>query len=86
MTIFLLVLHYNSGKQIAKGGWSGVGKALSGNDPTSFGLYPTSIPPGVIVQKCQHLKLHNIPTVMEAVINIFSHGQRNALANMLQEM
>ena len=52
MTIFLLVLHYDSGKQIARGGWSGFGKALSGIDPTGFGLYPTSIPTGVIVQKC----------------------------------
>ena len=52
MTIFLLVLYFNSGKQIAKDGWLGFGKALSGNDPTGFGLYPTSIPQGVIVQKC----------------------------------
>ena len=53
MTIFLLVLHYNSGKKIARGGWSRIGTALSGIYPTGFGLYPTSIPPGVIVQKCQ---------------------------------
>ena len=57
MTIFLLVLHYDSGKQVASGGWSGIGKALSGIDPTGFGLYPTSIPPGVIVQKYPHLKI-----------------------------
>ena len=31
-----------------RGNWDG-----SGIDPTGFGLYPTSIPPGVIVQKCQ---------------------------------
>ena len=54
VTIFLLVLHYNSGKQIARGGWSGFEKALSGNHPTGFGLYPTSNPPRVIVQKCRN--------------------------------
>ena len=53
VTIFLLVLHFYSGKQIARGGWLGFAKASSGSDPTSFGLYPTSIPPGVIVQKCR---------------------------------
>ena len=41
MTIFLLVLHYDSGKQTVRGGWSGIGTASSGIDPTGFGLYPT---------------------------------------------
>ena len=50
MTIFLFILHYNSGKQIARGGWSGFAKASSGVDLTGFGLNPTSIPPGVIVK------------------------------------
>ena len=52
VTIFLLVLHYDSGKQIARDGWSWLGTAWSGTDPTGFDLYPISIPPGVIVQKC----------------------------------
>ena len=52
MKIFLWVLHYDSGKQITRGSWSGIGRASSGIDPTGFGLNPTSIPPRVIVQKC----------------------------------
>ena len=32
---------------------SGIGTASSGIDPTGFGLYPTSIPSGVIVPKCR---------------------------------
>ena len=52
LTLFLLVLNYKIFKEIAKGDWSGFGKVSSGMDPTCFGLYPTSIPPGVIVQKC----------------------------------
>ena len=47
-------VHYNSGKQIARGGWSGFAMASSGVDLTGFGLNPTSIPPGVIVKKCRY--------------------------------
>ena len=53
MTLFLFVLIYNSVKGIARGGWSGFGMVSNGSDPTSFGLYPTGIPPRVIVQICR---------------------------------
>ena len=53
MTLFLFVLIYNSVKGIARGGWSRFGMVSNESDPTSFGLYPTGIPPRVIVQICR---------------------------------